>query len=100
MFNTLNNYKTVGRPLEPHQNSYSWALRRYKKGTKVTIKAPTARNHEAVYIHFGQRQTRYIETPKRTHSYSNILFSKGFLILNLASKTLWQAISIETLTRT
>ena len=72
-FNTLNNYKIVGRPLESHQNSYSWALRRYKKGTKVTIKAPTAKNHEAVYIHFGQRQSRYKNTPKSTHSYSDIL---------------------------
>ena len=72
-FNTLNSYKTVDKPLEPHQNSYSWALRHYKKGTKVTIKAPTARNHEAVYIHFGQRQSRYKDTPKSTHSYSDIL---------------------------
>jgi len=72
-FNTLNSYETVGKPLESHQNPYSWALRQYKKGTKATVKAPTARNHEIVYIHFGQRQTRYIETPKSTHSYSDIL---------------------------
>ena len=75
-------------------------MRHYKKGIKAIVKAPTVRNHEAVYIHFGQRQTRYIETPKRTHSYSNILFSKGFLTLTLASEMLWQAISVETLTRT
>ena len=72
-FNTLNGYETVGRPLEPHQNPYSWALRRYKKGTKTTIKAPTVRNHEIVYIHFGRRQTKYIDTPKSTHSYYDIL---------------------------
>ena len=73
VFNTLNSYKIVGRPLEPHQNTYSWVLRRYKKGTKAIVKAPTARNHKVLYIHFGQRQTKYIETPKSTHSYSDIL---------------------------
>jgi len=27
-----------------------------------------------LYIHFDQRQTRYIDTPKSTHSYSDILY--------------------------
>ena len=36
-----------------------------QKGTKATIKAPTARNHETIYIHTNQRQTRYIDSPKK-----------------------------------
>ena len=63
-FNASDSYQSIGRPLEPHQNPYSWALRRYKKGTKATIKALTARNHEAVYIHTDHRQGRYTDSPK------------------------------------
>ena len=36
-----------------------------QKGTKATIKAPTVRNHETIYIHTDQRQTRYIDSPKK-----------------------------------
>ena len=59
-FNASDNYQSSGRPLEPHQNPYSRALRRYKNCTKATIKTPMTRNHEAVYIHTDQRQTKYI----------------------------------------
>ena len=64
-FNALGSYQTGGRLLEPHQNPYSWALKHYKKGTKATIKAPTVRNHETIYIHTDQRQIRYIDSPKK-----------------------------------
>ena len=36
-----------------------------QKGTKATIKAPTARNHETIYIHNDQKQTKYIDSPKK-----------------------------------
>ena len=36
-----------------------------KKGTKATIKASMARNHESIYIHTDQRQTGYIDSPKK-----------------------------------
>ena len=36
-----------------------------QKGTKATIKAPTVRNHETIYIHTDQRQIRYIDSPKK-----------------------------------
>ena len=29
-------------------------------------------NHEAVYVHFDQRQTRYIDSPKSIHKHSDI----------------------------
>ena len=77
-FNALGSYQSRGRLLEPHQNLYSWALRRYKKGTKAIIKAPTARNHEAVYIHIDQRQTKYKDSSKNTLIFkTSLLFSRN-----------------------
>ena len=80
-FNILSSYQTVGRSLEPHQNPYSWALRRYKKALKPKSRPPTAKNHKAIYMHFKQLQTRYRDTPKIPHSYTDTLcyFQKAFL---------------------
>ena len=53
-FNALDSYQSVGRPLEPHQNPHSWTLRHYRKSIKATIKAPTAKNYEAIYTYWSK----------------------------------------------
>ena len=53
--------QTVRASLKPIFTSFE-AL---QKGPKVTIKAQMARNHETIYIHIDQRQTRYIDSPKK-----------------------------------
>ena len=52
-----------------------------KRALKPQLKPPTARNLKALYIHLNQLQTRYIDTPKITHSYSDTLcyYQKAFL---------------------
>ena len=67
-----NSWQTVGVSSKPIFISLD-ALQ--KRALKPELRPPMARNHEAVYIHFDQRQTRYIDSPKSTHRYSDIQYS-------------------------
>ena len=44
-----------------------------KRALKPQLRPPTAKNYKVVYIHFKQLQTRYIDTPKNTHRFSDFL---------------------------
>ena len=88
-FNASDSYQSVGRPLEPHQNLHSWALRRYKKSTKATIKAPSARNYEAISIHSLETNKVHRFTQKFLIFKTFLLFSNNFHILTLTLETLW-----------
>ena len=90
-FNASDSYQSVGRPLEPHQNLHSWALRRYKKSTKATIKTPSARNYEAISIHSSETNKVHRFTQKFLIFKTFLLFSNNFHILTLTLETLWQA---------
>ena len=44
-----------------------------KRALKPQLRPPMAKNHKAVYIHFKQLQTKYIDTPKSIHSFYDFL---------------------------
>ena len=91
-FNTSGSYQTVVRLLEPYQNPHSWTQGHYRRSIKATIKAPTARNYEAIYTHWSKTNKLHKIHPKSTLIFRTfLLFPKNFHRLTLASKMLWQA---------
>ena len=78
-FNASDSYQSVGKPLEPHQNPHSWAMRCYRRSTKATIKVPMTRNYEAIYTHSSETNEVHRFTQKiLLHRYSDI---QNFLII-------------------
>ena len=44
-----------------------------KRALKPQLRPPTAKNHKTIYIHFEYLRTRYIDTPKSIHFFSDFL---------------------------
>ena len=57
-FNASDNYQSVGRLLGPHQNLYSWALRRTKRALKPQLRHQRLETMK-LYVYTDQRQRRY-----------------------------------------
>jgi len=64
-----NSWQTVGASSKP---IFMRPEALQKRALKPQSRPPTARNHEVVYIHSDQRQTRYLDLSKSIHRYSDI----------------------------